>query len=44
MLCSVISIAFYQQLMAGLRQAIAEGRLAAFAKRFLDRYQAGRRG
>jgi queuine tRNA-ribosyltransferase len=29
---------FYQQLMQGLRDAIAEGRLSAFAKAFRDRY------
>ena len=39
MLMSEHNIAFYQQLMAGLRAAIAEGRLLAFARGFVDRYR-----
>lgn len=39
MLMSEHNIAFYQQLMAGLRATIAEGRLLAFARGFVDRYR-----
>ncbi len=42
MLMTEHNIAFYQHLMAGLRAAIAEGRLADFAEGFLARYQARR--
>jgi queuine tRNA-ribosyltransferase len=38
MLMTEHNIWFYQQLMSGLRAAIAEGRLAAFAADFLARY------
>jgi queuine tRNA-ribosyltransferase len=39
MLMTEHNLWFYQQLMAGLRAAIAEGRLAAFANDFRSRYQ-----
>jgi queuine tRNA-ribosyltransferase len=39
MLMTEHNIGFYQALMAGLRGAIAAGRLADFAGRFLARYQ-----
>jgi queuine tRNA-ribosyltransferase len=39
MLMTEHNLWFYQQLMAGLREAIAEGRLAAFAGDFRARYQ-----
>jgi queuine tRNA-ribosyltransferase len=35
------NIAFYQQLMQGLRDAIDAGKLAAFAQAFLARYRSG---
>jgi queuine tRNA-ribosyltransferase len=35
------NLSFYQQLMQGLRAAIAQGRLAAFAEVFLQRYRSG---
>lgn len=38
MLMTEHNLSFYQQLMAGLRSAIAERRLAAFATGFRDRY------
>lgn len=38
MLMTEHNLNFYQQLMAGLRDAIGEGRLAAFASAFRDRY------
>jgi queuine tRNA-ribosyltransferase len=41
MLMTQHNIGFYQQLMAGLRSAIAAGQLADYADRFLDRYQRG---
>ena len=41
MLMTEHNIWFYQQLMAGLRAAIAEGRLTTFAAAFLTRYRAG---
>jgi queuine tRNA-ribosyltransferase len=34
---------FYQRLMDGLRAAIAEQRMTAFAKGFLDRYRSSLR-
>ncbi|MEY2882315.1 MAG: hypothetical protein RL490_39, partial [Pseudomonadota bacterium] len=40
MLMTEHNIGFYQHLMAGLRAAIAETRLAAFAAGFLARYSA----
>jgi queuine tRNA-ribosyltransferase len=40
MLMTEHNVSFYQQLMAGLRAAIAEGRLAAFASGFRARYMA----
>jgi len=40
MLLTWHNLAFYQSLMAGLRQAITEGRLQRFAADFLSRYQA----
>jgi len=42
MLMTQHNIGFYQQLMAGLRGAIAAGTLQDFAAGFLARYQAGR--
>lgn len=39
MLMTEHNLWFYQQLMAGLRDAIAEGRLAAFAAEFRARYR-----
>ncbi len=36
------NLAFYQQLMAGMRGAIEAGNLAAFAEKFLERYKAKR--
>jgi queuine tRNA-ribosyltransferase len=42
MLMTEHNLAFYQQLMAGLRGAIAEGRLTAFAEGFRARYSGGR--
>jgi queuine tRNA-ribosyltransferase len=41
MLVSWINIAYYQDLMAGLRGAIAEGRLGAFVARFKAEQAAG---
>ena len=41
MLMTEHNIWFYQQLMAGLRAAIGEGRVAAFAAAFLLRYRGG---
>ncbi|HEY0086748.1 MAG TPA: tRNA guanosine(34) transglycosylase Tgt [Allosphingosinicella sp.] len=41
MLMTEHNIRFYQALMADLRAAISEGRLAAFAAQFRDRYQGG---
>ena len=40
MLMTEHNIWFYQQLMAGLRAAIGEGRVAPFAARFVARYRA----
>lgn len=42
MLLTEHNLSFYQQLMAGMRSAIAEGRFAAFASRFRARYLAKR--
>jgi len=42
MLMTEHNLHFYQQLMAGLREAIGEGRLAAFADGFRARYRAGK--
>ena len=39
MLMTQHNLWFYQRLMQGLRDAIAEQRLAAFARSFLDRYR-----
>ena len=44
MLMTEHNINFYQQLMAGLRAAIAERRLAAFAEAFRGRYGGARQG
>ena len=41
MLVTEHNLAFYQQLMAGMRSAIAEGRFAAFAARFREDYLRG---
>jgi queuine tRNA-ribosyltransferase len=40
MLMTEHNLAFYQQLMAGLRGAIAEGRVQNFAATFVERYRA----
>ena len=40
MLMTEHNLWFYQQLMQGMREAIGEGRLAAYAAAFLDRYRA----
>jgi queuine tRNA-ribosyltransferase len=42
MLMTQHNLWFYQRLMEGLRVAIGEGRLAAFATDFVERYRAGR--
>jgi queuine tRNA-ribosyltransferase len=44
MLMTEHNIGFYQQLMAALRAAIAEKRLAAFAEAFRNRYGARQTG
>jgi queuine tRNA-ribosyltransferase len=44
MLMTEHNINFYQQLMAGLRSAIAEGRLTAFAQEFRARYGGSGKG
>jgi queuine tRNA-ribosyltransferase len=41
MLMTEHNVSFYQQLMEGLRQAIAAGQLNAFANRFRERYGRG---
>ena len=41
MLMTEHNISFYQQLMQGLRDAIGEGRVAAFAADFVTRYRSG---
>lgn len=43
MLMTEHNLSFYQQLMQGLRQAISDGRFAAHAAEFLDRYRQGKR-
>jgi queuine tRNA-ribosyltransferase len=42
MLMTEHNLSFYQQLMQGLRQAISDGRFAAHAAEFLDRYRQGK--
>ena len=42
MLMTQHNLWFYQRLMHGLREAIAETRLASFARDFLSRYAARR--
>jgi queuine tRNA-ribosyltransferase len=44
MLMTEHNINFYQQLMAGLRDAIGAGRLGAFAANFRSRYGASKQG
>ena len=39
MLMTEHNLAFYQRLMQGLRDSIREGRLAAHAKAFRERYK-----
>jgi queuine tRNA-ribosyltransferase len=39
MLMTQHNLWFYQRIMQGLREAIAEQRLKAFAAEFLDRYR-----
>ena len=39
MLLTWHNLMFYQQLMEGLRNAIAAGRLSSFAEEFLARYR-----
>jgi queuine tRNA-ribosyltransferase len=39
MLMTEHNLWFYQRLMQGLREAIGEGRLASYARVFLDRYR-----
>jgi queuine tRNA-ribosyltransferase len=41
MLMTEHNLYFYQQLMAGLRAAISEGRVKAFAEAFRGRYGGG---
>jgi queuine tRNA-ribosyltransferase len=43
MLMTEHNLWFYQQLMQGLRDAISDGRFAAHAASFIDRYRQGRR-
>jgi queuine tRNA-ribosyltransferase len=43
MLMTEHNLSFYQQLMQGLRGAISDGRFAAHAGDFLDRYRRGRK-
>ena len=43
MLMTEHNLTFYQRLMQGLRDAIREGRLAAYAAGFLDRYYQGKK-
>ena len=40
-LATIHNLYFYQQLMAGLRNAIKQGVLTEYAKQFLDLYSAG---
>ncbi|MGX7926010.1 tRNA guanosine(34) transglycosylase Tgt [Tsuneonella sp. HG094] len=42
MLLTEHNLSFYQQLMAGMRGAIGESRIKAFAEEFIARYSAGR--
>jgi len=42
MLMTEHNLSFYQRLMLGLRQAISDGRFAAHAAEFLDRYRQGK--
>jgi queuine tRNA-ribosyltransferase len=42
MLLTWHNLAFYQDLMAGLRAAIAAGQVAAFSAGFLERYGGAR--
>jgi len=42
MLMTEHNLSFYQQLMQGMRQAIGDGRFAAHAAEFLDRYRQGK--
>ena len=42
MLMTEHNLSFYQRLMQGLRQAISDGRFAAYAAEFLDRYRQGK--
>jgi len=42
MLMTEHNLSFYQSLMQGLREAIGEGRFAAHAAAFLDRYRKGK--
>ena len=42
MLMTEHNLSFYQRLMRGLRQAISDGRFAAYAAEFLDRYRQGK--
>jgi queuine tRNA-ribosyltransferase len=44
MLMTEHNLWFYQQMMKGLRDAIAEARFTAHASAFLDRYLRGRKG
>jgi queuine tRNA-ribosyltransferase len=41
MLVSWVNIAYYQELMAGMRSAIADGQFEAFAARFKAEQAAG---
>jgi queuine tRNA-ribosyltransferase len=43
MLMTEHNLSFYQRLMQGLRDAIGEGRFAAHAAEFLDRYRQGKK-
>ncbi|MBH0113070.1 tRNA guanosine(34) transglycosylase Tgt [Novosphingobium sp. YJ-S2-02] len=43
MLLTEHNLSFYQQLMQAMRDAIAEGRFAAFARKFRDDYYQGRK-
>ena len=40
MLLTWHNLTFYQQLMQGLRDAVSEGRLTAYAEEFLTKYHA----
>jgi queuine tRNA-ribosyltransferase len=41
MLLSEINVAYYQQLMAGIRQAIAQGTFASFSERTREQWARG---